>query len=241
MNRTAERELLVAAICLAIGIAAAGYFIGQTLYNSRIGVNTAEVKGLAERRVTADLAIWRIQYSVTGDDTTDMGDLYARSEREKREIIAALTASGLTDDEIRPGVVDYRRMEYRDDSQRLVEARRILSGTVEVETGRVDLVAPARARLNQLVARGIDLVNSPPGYYFTRLNDIKPEMVREATTNARIAAGEFAMNAGVSVGSIRDARQGNFVIRDAGSEYGNTSKVEKDVRVVTTITFYLGR
>jgi len=240
MKRTAQRDVLVAAICLAIGIAAAGYFVGQTLYNSRTGVNTAEVKGLAERRVRADLAIWRIQYSVTGDDTTDMAELYARSEREQQAIVTALAASGFSDDEIRPGIVDYRRVEYRDNSQRLVEARRILSGTIEVETGRVDLVAPARARLNELVARGIDLMNNPPSYHFTGLNDIKPEMVREATTNARIAAGEFASNAGVSVGSIRDARQGNFVIRDAGSDYGNTNRVEKDVRVVTTITFYLG-
>ena len=86
---------------------------------------------------------------------------------------------------------------------------------------------------------GIDISSNPPQYFFTGLNAIKPEMVREATRNARIAAGEFADNAGVRVGGIRDARQGNFVIRDAGSDYGNTAKLEKDVRVVTTITFYL--
>ena len=130
-------------------------------------------------------------------------------------------------------------MEYRDDAQRLVDARRVLSGTIEIETTRVRLVGTARSRLNSLVSRGIDLTNNAPNYYFTGLNDIKPEMVREATTNARIAAGEFASNAGVGVGGIRDARQGNFVIRDAGSDYGNTTRIEKDVRVVTTITFYL--
>ena len=64
-------------------------------------------------------------------------------------------------------------------------------------------------------------------------------MLREATKNARIAASEFAENAGVDVGGIRSARQGSFVVRDAGMEYGNTTKIEKDVRVVTTITFYL--
>lgn len=239
MSKPTERDLLIAALCLAIGIATAGYFIGQTLYNSRTGVNTAEVKGLAERRVMADRAIWRIQYTVTGDDAADMAELYARSEREQAEIVAALTASGLTKDEIRPGIVNYHRIEYRDETQRLVDARRVLSATIEVETARVRLVGPARARLNTLVSRGIDLANNPPSYYFTGLNDIKPEMVREATMNARIAAGEFARNAGVGVGGIRDARQGNFVIRDAGSDYGNTARIEKNVRVVTTITFYL--
>ena len=64
-------------------------------------------------------------------------------------------------------------------------------------------------------------------------------MLKEATMNARIAANEFAENAGVKVGSIQSARQGGFIIRDAGQEYGDTAKIEKDVRVVTTITFYL--
>ncbi len=81
--------------------------------------------------------------------------------------------------------------------------------------------------------------NGLPTYRFTKLNEIKPEMLREATKNARLAANEFADSAGVSVGRIRDARQGSFYIRDAGQEYGDTQKIEKDVRVVTTITFYL--
>ena len=117
----------------------------------------------------------------------------------------------------------------------------MLSGVIEVDTTRVRNIAPARARLNELIARGFDLANSAPSYLFTGLNTIKPDMVREATKNARIAATEFDLYAGVRVGGMRSARQGNFVIRDAGSDYGSTDKIEKDVRVVTTITFYLGR
>lgn len=236
-----HRHLVVSAVLLATGIAAAGYFIGQTLYNSRAGINTAEVKGLAERRVTADRAVWQVRYEVAGDDESDMAELYARSEEQKQAIIEVLTAAGFGDDEIAPGTVNYQRYEYRDNSQRLVEARRVLQGTIDVETAQVELVAPARALLNELIARGIDINNNPPRYLFTGLNEIKPEMLREATTNARIAADEFARNAGVAVGGIREARQGNFEIRDAGSEYGNTARIEKDVRVVTTISFYLSR
>jgi hypothetical protein len=239
MIQSTTRNAVLAAICLAAGIAAAGHFVGQTLLNARTGVNTAEVKGLAERRVMADRAIWHIRYTVTGSDESDMAALYARSESELETIVASLEQSGLNAAEIRPGVVDYHRVEFRDTAQKLVEARRVLTGSIEVETPRVGLVGPARAALNGLIAEGIDIASGPPQYFFTGLNAIKPEMVREATRNARIAAGEFADNAGVRVGGIRDARQGNFVIRDAGSEYGNTSKLEKDVRVVTTITFYL--
>ncbi|WP_206422884.1 hypothetical protein [Photobacterium sanguinicancri] len=64
-------------------------------------------------------------------------------------------------------------------------------------------------------------------------------MLKTATKNARIAANEFAENAGIKVGSIRTARQGNFSITDAGQEYGDLYKIEKDIRVVTSIEFYL--
>ncbi len=236
-----RRHLVIAALLLALGITAAGYFVGQTLYNSRAGINTAEVKGLAERRVMADRAVWQIRYEVAGNDDSDMAELYARSEEQRQAVVEVLTAAGFDSDEITPGTVNYQRYEYRDSNQRLVEARRVLEGTIDVETAKVDVVASARARLNELIARGIDINNNPPRYLFTGLNDIKPEMLREATTNARIAADEFARNAGVAVGGIREARQGNFEIRDAGSEYGNTARIEKDVRVVTTISFYLSR
>lgn len=66
-------------------------------------------------------------------------------------------------------------------------------------------------------------------------------MLKEATTNARLAANEFAANAGVEVGGIRYARQGGFIIRDVGESYTDTTKIEKDVRVATTISFYLTR
>merc|ERR1711916_360993 len=106
-----------------------------------------------------------------------------------------------------------------------------LIGEIEVETEQLQLVAEGRANLNTLIAQGLDVQNNAPAYHFTRLNDIKPEMLKEATKNARIAANEFAENAGVEVGGIRSARQGGFVIRDVGENYGDTKKIEKDVRV----------
>lgn len=233
------KNSIVPALLIAIGIAAAGYFIGQTMYNSKVGINTAEVKGLAERRVEADRAYWLVQYTVSGNDADAISELYAESESQRQQILELLAESGFDDTELKPGIVDYQRQEFRDEDQNLVEERFRLVGRIEVETEQVRLLREARSKLNQLIARGIDIQNNPPAYYFTKLNDIKPDMLKEATTNARTAANEFAQNAGVDVGGIRDARQGGFIIRDAGETYGDTRKIEKDVRVVTTITFYL--
>lgn len=239
MNHEIRSSAFLPALILSLGIAAAGYFVGQTMYNSSIGINTAEVKGLAERRVVADRAIWRIQYTVSGRDKAAIQALYETSKADQSKIVAILAESGFDTTEIAPGVVDYNHQEFRDDDQILVEERFFLTGSIEVETNKVRLVANARSKLNELIAQGVDIRNNSPSYYFTGLNEIKPEMLKEATTNARLAANEFASNAGVEVGGIRFARQGGFIIRDVGESYSDTTKIEKDVRVVTTISFYL--
>jgi len=239
MTQTTHSATWLSAAIIAIGIAAAGYFVGQTLYNSQVGINTADVKGLAERRVESDRAYWRIQYTVSGEDKNAIPALYEKSKEDQSKIVSVLLASGFDAEEVSPGVVDYNRLEFRDDNQKLVDEKYVLTGSIEVETAKVRQVSAARAKLNELIALGIDIRNNAPSYYFTSLNDIKPEMLKEATTNARLAANEFAANAGVSVGGIRSAVQGGFIIRDVGDNYSDTQKIEKDVRVVTTITFYL--
>ncbi|MDR0777505.1 MAG: SIMPL domain-containing protein [Azonexus sp.] len=240
MNNPVNRcNTILAALLLAAGIATAGYFVGRTMYNANVGINTAEAKGLAERRVEADRALWKIQYSVSGPGSAQVARLYEKSEADQAQIVQLLLDSGFDKAEISPGVIDYRKEEYRGDNQKLVEEKHILVGSIDVETSKVRLVAEVRAKLNKLIAQGLDIQNNAPAYHFTKLNEIKPEMVKEATTNARIAANEFATNAGVKVGGIRYAQQGGFVVHDIGEEYGDSKSLEKEVRLVTTITFYL--
>ena len=239
MSKEDQGGLFFLGLFVAAGLAIAGYFVGQTLYNAKVALNTAEAKGLAERRVTADRANWNIVYKVTGASREEVPSLYQQAEQQQQTIIGLLKDNGFDDTEIQPGVLDYHTREYRDENQLLVDQTHMLIGTISVETEKVDLVSKVRANVNKLIAQGFDIENQVPAYRFTKLNEIKPDMLREATKNARIAANEFAENAGVNVGGIRSARQGNFFVRDAGEEYGDTAKIEKDVRVVTTITFFL--
>lgn len=239
MNNKDHAGLLFLGIFLAAGISVGGYFISQTLYNAKVALNTAEAKGLAERRVNADRANWTIVFTNTGKSRADIPELYRKSESDQNAIVTLLKESGFDDSEIKIDVLNYAYREFRDENQRLVDQNHTLTGSVSVETNKVALVAQARSSVNKLIAKGMDIENRKPAYRFTQLNEIKPDMLKEATRNARIAANEFAENAGVTVGGIRSALQGSFYIRDAGEEYGDTDKIEKDVRVVTTITFYL--
>ncbi|PJE78296.1 hypothetical protein CI610_02771 [invertebrate metagenome] len=231
--------LVISSLFIALGVAISGYFISETLYKSKLALNTADVRGLAERRVEADTAYWSIQYTVAGKNKSDIPGLYKESEQDQEKIISLLKSSGFTEQEIIPGIIDYRKQEFRDENQKLVEEKYLLVGAIEVQTKKVRLVSKVRAKLNVLIAQGLNIQNNAPDYHFTRLNNIKPNMLKEATMNARVAANEFAKNAGVKVGGIRIARQGIFEIRDAGESYSDTRKIEKDVRVITNITFFL--
>lgn len=239
MKNNLRFELIIGAFFIAVGLMGAGYFVGQTLYNSSVAMNTADVKGLSERRVIADSAHWKIQYTVTGNKKPEVPALYAKSKTDQQKIVAVLAENGFSGEEIVLGAVDYETYEYRDENQRLIETKYLLTGSVEVETKNVASIAKVRSKMNELIAEGLDLRNNPPNYYFTDLNAIKPDMLKEATQNARIAANEFAENAGVTVGGIRSASQGNFTIVDVGETYSDDRKIEKHVRVVTAVTFYL--
>ena len=239
MQKNTGLALLIGGMFLAIGIAASGYFIGQTMINAKVGVNTAEAKGLAERRVEADHANWSISFYLTARKYAEVPALYKRAEATQQQLAKLLMAQGFKKDEIEFDVIDYSHREVRNKEQVVVEHIYSLTGKLAIETARVQLLKPARHQINKLIAQGIRISNHRPQYYFTKLNEIKPQMLQEATKNARIAASEFAKNAGAKVGGIRSARQGNFYIRDVGEEYGDSNKIEKTVRVVTNISFYL--
>ncbi|MBN2526228.1 MAG: SIMPL domain-containing protein [Deltaproteobacteria bacterium] len=233
-----NKEIL-SGVFLATGIALGGFFISKTMFNAKVALNTAEAKGLAERRVKADRANWEIGFGVSGKTREEVPQLYREAEAQQARIVALLRKNGIGEREMKTGVIDYQHQEYRDENQNLVDETHSLTGSISVETDKVALVDSVRGKVNKLIAEGINIQNGQPSFHFTRLNDIKPEMLKEATKNARVAANEFAENAGVKVGGINSARQGNFYIRDVGSDYGDVEKIEKDVRVVTTITFYL--
>ena len=101
----------------------------------------------------------------------------------------------------------------------------------------------AVARQFDLVTRGVFLEDgSSMSYNFTKLNDIKPEMVAEATRDARASAEQFANDSGAGVGEIKSATQGYFSIeaRDGDSGgWGVSDTPYKKVRVVTTVNFAL--
>jgi hypothetical protein len=239
-------------LLLALGLVIGGWVLGAQIKATRLSDRYVTVKGLVERTVKSDLAIWPISYKEAGDD---LGSLYARTDADKQTILAFLDQQGIQTSEIELGVVrvvDTQANEYGGSNR--APHRYIVEQQITVRTSRVDQVAAAAQKTMLLLQKGI-VLNSNPGqglaYKFTGLNSIKPDMITEATRNARAAADRFAADSGSKVGSIRQANQGVFSIVPAdqgggasgedggGDGYAADTSLMKTVRVVTTVQYYL--
>jgi hypothetical protein len=232
----------LAALILAIGLAAGGWLIGQGFRESRIAERYVTVKGTSERTVKADLALWPIRFVATGDD---LAQVQAKLVKDAATIRQLLSSAGLTEKDIelqRLDVTDLLAQAYRSGP---VDSRFIVAQTLMARSPNVDQIAAAGQRLSELVDAGVVLSNEfgpgGPVYLFTKLNDIKPEMIAEATQNARAAAEQFANDSGANIGGIRRANQGLFEIlpRDRAPQLTEETQVEKTVRVVSTIDYLL--
>jgi hypothetical protein len=230
----AARTTLGAAAIVAVGVMIGGFLLGDGLKRAKAVDRAVTVRGLAERDVTADLATWTIAYSATAASLTEA---QAAVDRDTAAIIAFFRELGFPADAIQPTGVNVS--QYTQDGI----ARFTIRQRMSLRSNDIERAERAVRQQFDLVRRGVVLdEGSGMAFTFTRLNAIKPEMVAEATKDARAAAEQFAEDSGTSVGGIKQATQGYFSIdsRDGdGGGWGVSDTPYKTVRVVTTIDFYL--
>jgi hypothetical protein len=229
-------ESLVLGLLLALGLALAAWIGGDKLLAAKQLERTVTVKGLAEREVPADQAIWPIRYSVASND---LADLTAQLERGAALIMAFLKEEGFQPSEITvtaPSITDRQAQSYSDGNQTF---RFVATHVVTVFTSRVEAVRTSRQGLTALSRQGLAITSDDyqarVEYLFTGLNQIKPAMIEEATQAGREVAQKFATDSQSELGKIRQANQGQFSIEDRDS---NTPHIKR-VRVVSTLEYYL--
>ncbi len=234
---------LLAALAIAGGLAVGGWFVGQGFVESRMGARSVTVKGLAERDVRADLALWPLRFVATGNELGEVRAKIVADEAAVRKFVedgalgdATLTVAGFE-------VTDALAQIYRSGP---VEARFVMAETLVVRATDVDAVAALAQRVGELVSAGVVLSSEGgpaggPVYLFTGLNAAKPEMVAEATRNARASAEQFAKDSGSALGGIRSANQGVFQIlaRDEAPGLMEPNQIAKRLRVVSTVEYFL--
>lgn len=228
------KKHLIPSIAIITGFAILGYFISSGLKSIANQDQYVTVKGLAEREVMANKVVWPLPYKCVSND---MNQLYKEVERNSRTITAFLNDNGITDEEIVvsvPVVTDRLAQSYAPEN---IKYRYQAEAVITVTSSKVEKIIELMKQQITLLEQGV-VVGSEYGYEtrfeFTDLNSIKPEMVEEATRNARAVAQKFANDSGSELGKIKQASQGQFSISS-----DETTPQIKNIRVVTTVKYSL--
>jgi hypothetical protein len=234
-----DRTLLPAALfggLVAVGLIGAGLAIGGGVINAQTGNRQVTVRGLAERNVTADLAILPLRFTVAGED---LPAVQARIDSDLTNVRTFLREQGYGDDIVTVGRLEVTDTQSQSYAPSPGTPRYIVAQTVTVRTGEVARVAQTERALNDLVRQGVLLDFTAPTYVFTKLNDVRPAMIAEATASARSGAEQFAKDAGAPLGPIKQATQGSFEILAREDVDTESTSLDKRVRVVATVTYQL--
>jgi hypothetical protein len=236
----------LAAAALAVGVALAGWFVGNGFVRGRTADRFVSVKGVAERDVVADLALWPLRFSSTDDN---LARAQERFDASQKAVVEFLSRHGIEPSRAELQgfeVTDVLANPYRGAGE--VTSRYIITGTLMIRVDDPGLVQKASQDLGELVQGGVVFssqggFSNGPTYLFSKLNDLKPEMIAEATASAREGAAQFAKDSGSRLGSIRQASQGVFQIlpRDRAPGVTEESQLNKTVRVVTTVEYALDK
>lgn len=237
MNEQISRSLVVVGASLLLGFIALGWLVGNYALRVKKFDRTVVVKGLSEREVQADVAIWPLTFQ---EANNDLSALFAGVQKKNAQVTEFLVTHGIAADAITVGppvVVDRYAQAYGDTRNAMF--RYSATSTVTVYSTNVEAVRKAMQDVIALGQKGVALsgegYQSQTQFQFTGLAKLKPEMIEEATKNARSVAEKFAEDSDSKLGKIRSAQQGQFSIEDRDS----TTPYIKKVRVVSTVEYHL--
>ncbi len=237
MNDSVSKSVTILGGCVLVGLIALGWLLGHAALEVKALERTVTVKGLSEREVPADIAIWPLTFQ---EANGDLNGIFEAIQRKNTLVTEFLVGHGIPKEEITiapPAVTDLYAQSYGDKSHILY--RYTGSSTVTVYSTKVDAVRAAMQDVIALGKKGVAL--SGEGYQgqtqfmFSGLSALKPDMIEEATRNARSVAEKFAADSESRLGKIRSAQQGQFSIENRDS----TTPHIKRVRVVSTVEYYL--
>jgi hypothetical protein len=235
-------QLFWGMIALAAGLVAASALTAGAVSNLRRADDVIEVTGSARRPIRSDAAVWRL--SVTAQGTT-LQEAAAAVEAPSQRVLAFFRQNAVPDSVLTLGALVpepvYRILENGTPTGELVSYK--VTQHFEVRSTDVDGIKALDRRADALIKEGVPLASGSPEYLYTRLADVRTQMLADATEDARRRAEAIAKSVGSEIGTVRSARMGVFQITPRNStevsDYGinDTSSLEKDITAVVRVSF----
>ncbi|PVX52528.1 hypothetical protein C7377_0852 [Balneicella halophila] len=242
MNTTKSNKNIIIASIFGLAIIIAAYLLGDAYIQRSNPSGSVEVTGLGETNFTSDLIVWDGSFSRT---STDLSSAYSSLERDKQIITSYLTSKGIAPEELIFNAVQSREeteSKYSDDGKYI--GNRFLGYTLtqslQVKSKNVEKVEKISREITELLNRGIGFYSQPPRYYYTKLADLKIELISKATADAKLRADMIAENSKGRLGDLISAKMGVFQItgQNSGEDYswgGTFNTADKDKTASITV------
>ena len=242
-NFLKNSQIIVLGICIALGTIFSSYIFSQSILKfKKFSTELISVTGSAEKKITSDLMVWKLDFSKRDSSMTQA---YQQLQADSKTVKDYLISKGIKNDElilapIQTSVI-YRKNEKGNNTNE-IEAYG-LTQEMEVRSTDVSKITEVSRQATELINQGIDLVSCAPEYFYTKLAELKITMLHEATQDAKKRAEEIASSSGNKIGVIRTARMGVFQITPVNSyeisDWGtnDTTSLDKKVTAVVKADF----
>ena len=234
--------LLLLGVFLCAGIIIGTFIISKTVEQVKFQNQRITVKGYAERTITSDIASWRGQITAR---STELVTAYDNLQADLNKVLSYLELKGISRDDVDIASV-ITSIQYKRTANgmttNIVEGYNLVQ-PLSITSSNIEQIAEIANEITVLIQQGVEFDSFPPQYFYTKLDDMKIELLGEATKNAYMRAEQLAENSGSKVGSLKYASQGVFQITPVYStqvsDYGtyDTSTIEKSVKAVVTIEY----
>jgi uncharacterized protein len=234
--------LMVLGVSLAIGIIISTLVIAKTVEKVKIQNQRIQIKGFAEQKITSDLAVWQSRITTRSQDLVRA---YNKLKQDLQKVLTYLEQKGIDKKDIEVSSVS-TTIQYQLTAQGVstnVIDGYVLDQNISITSPNVTEISELANESTSLIEEGIEFASYTPQYYYTKLDDLKIQLLGEATKNARLRAEELAKNSGSEVGTLKYASQGVFQITPVHStdvsDYGiyDTTTIDKSIKAVVTIEY----
>lgn len=236
----------IVAIVFAVAIIIAAFILGNSFMNRNNKQPSISVTGLGKANFTSDLIVWEGRFT---KENTNLQQAYADLAGDKAIVTQYLTGKGINKDSI-----IFTAVNTLENTRQVYASNGNFAGTefigytltqrVEINSKEVAKIESISREITELLNQGVQLYSEPPRYYYTKIEDLKIEMVSRATENARLRAEKIAENSGAKLGDLIDANMGIFQItgQNSGEDYSwggafNTSSKEKTTTITMRLTY----
>lgn len=233
---------VVTAVIVSLALIVCSLIMANAVNGFTSSKNSITVTGAAKKQIRSDLVVWRGNFSA---QSPRMAEAYSRLNQDLAKVKAYLIQKGIPENDI--VVSSINTMEVRKYSDKGMPSSEIdgykLTQSVEITSGQVDKITEISRTSTELINQGVQFQSQPPQYFYTKLNDLKIDMLAEASKDAKRRAEQLVASSGGSIGALRSSKMGVFQITRPNSneisDYGiyDTSSLEKEITAVVNAEF----